>query len=249
MKKIVIFMVVALLAAAFCAPVSANEHLPKVIDDAQVLTGEQYTAMRNQINGITEKYEMQVVVMILDRYSGQDIDTFAEDYYLMLDYGCGEERSGLILLINLHSREWSIRTFGDAIDAVTSRECDSIMEDVSDLLGSGEYGEAVQAALDDIAYEIYAYREVTPKELTIYIAIALGIGLIAGWITVSMMKSGMRTAVYQHGASDYLVSGSYDLHKSRDIFLYSHVSRRRRSNDSYGSRGGSGRSGGSSGRF
>lgn len=249
MKKIVIFMVVALLAAAFCAPVSANEHLPKVIDNTEVLSNEQYTAIRNQIDEITDNYEMQVVVMILDQYLSEPIDTFAESYYLTLDYGCGEERSGLILLINIYTREWSIRTFGDAIDAVTSRECDSIMEDVSDLLGSGEYGEALQAALDDIEYEIYAYREVTPKELTIYIAIALGIGLIAGWITVSMMKSGMRTAVYQHGASDYLVSGSYDLHKSRDIFLYSHVSRRRRSNDSYGSRGGGGRSGGSSGRF
>lgn len=65
------------------------------------------------------------------------------------------------------------------------------------------------------------------------------IGLIVAAITLFAMRSQMNTTKRQTGAGSYLVSGSYDLTRRQDIFLYSHVNRTRRADtNNGGSRGG-----------
>lgn len=68
--------------------------------------------------------------------------------------------------------------------------------------------------------------------------IALVIGLVVAGITLLVMRGKMNTARQQHGAASYLCQGTYDLHRHQDIFLYSQVSKVRRSNESSGGGGG-----------
>ena len=87
------------------------------------------------------------------------------------------------------------------------------------------------------------------------IGVSLLIGAAVSVITILIMRSQMNTARSQKDAGSYLVSGSYCLRRSQDIFLYSRVTRspRPKSNSGGGSsvhRGSSGRShGGRSGGF
>ena len=100
----------------------------------------------------------------------------------------------------------------------------------------------------DTYFEAYQRGEPidSPINIPLMILISVGVGALVGLITILIMKSGMKTAVYQHGARDYMIPGSYRVLRERDIYLYSHTTRVRRSNDS----GGSGRSsGGSRGKF
>ena len=76
--------------------------------------------------------------------------------------------------------------------------------------------------------------------------ISLVIGVAAAGISLFAMRSTMNSAKPQRDAGSYVKNGSYRLNQQRDIFLYSHVSKVRRSEDSGGSRGGHGHSGGSS---
>ena len=57
------------------------------------------------------------------------------------------------------------------------------------------------------------------------ILICIGIGLIIGLVTVLIMRSQLKTVRSRYTAADYVVQGSFNLHHSRDIFLYRHVHR------------------------
>lgn len=112
---------------------------------------------------------------------------------------------------------------------------------VHDYDGPGSYE---HASGDDVVH--YPVEEkLTTGKVIFRLAIALGIGCIAGGITVSAMKSGMNTAVSQHDAGPYLRSGSFKLTRQQDMFLYSRTSRVARDTDS-GTRSGGGYSGGGS---
>ena len=75
-------------------------------------------------------------------------------------------------------------------------------------------------------------------------------GLVIGLIAVGIMSAKMKTVRSQSHASDYVRPGSMQLTNQRDIFLYSHVSRRAKpkQTSSGGSRGGGSR-GGAGGRL
>ena len=75
------------------------------------------------------------------------------------------------------------------------------------------------------------FEYMTDEQILMFIVIVLGVGLIVGLITILVMRSGMKTAVFQHGAREYIDQGTYELHTCRDIYLYSTTHRVRRSNN------------------
>ena len=55
--------------------------------------------------------------------------------------------------------------------------------------------------------------------------ICIGIGVLIGLITVLVMRSQLKSVRPKNAAADYVVSGSFQLRHSRDIFLYRNVHR------------------------
>ena len=75
--------------------------------------------------------------------------------------------------------------------------------------------------------------------------IAVIIGLIIALLVTSSMKSKLKSVRYQANARDYIRSGSFNLKHSRDLYLYSTVTRvARPKSNSGGSRSGGGSRGG-----
>ena len=79
------------------------------------------------------------------------------------------------------------------------------------------------------------------------ILISIGGGLLIALIVVLIMKAGMKTVRANNPANYYVRDGSMNVNFSRDIYLYSTVTRVRRSQESSGSSGGS--RGGSGGKI
>lgn len=71
------------------------------------------------------------------------------------------------------------------------------------------------------------------------ITISLAIGAAVAALVLFGLRSQMNTAKPQADSSQYLKGGSFHLNTQRDIFLYSHVTRTRRSESSGGGGGGS----------
>ena len=64
------------------------------------------------------------------------------------------------------------------------------------------------------------------------VLVSLAIGLVVGLVTVLLMKRGMSTVRKQKRADNYTREGSFSLEESRDLFLYSTVTRVRINTDS-----------------
>lgn len=112
---------------------------------------------------------------------------------------------------------------------------------------------------NDSAGVLHYDQKPTTADLIRMVVIGVVVGLAIGALVLLVMRGSMNTFRPQRNASSYIPDGSFRLTQSRDVFLYSNVTKtRRESSSSGGSRGGgssihrssSGRShGGRSGKF
>lgn len=261
MKKITSLLIILLLAASLIITAFASGGSPKIVDNADLLTASEEAALETMASAIVSEYDIDVVILTEDSIGLKRITDYADDYFDYNGYGIGSKHSGVLLLLDMEEREWTISTFGNAIKALTDYGQEQIMDDVADYLSDGEYFDGFRTYLDllDEYFEAYENGEPIDKQRDFFdivfdLFIALGIGAVAGAVTITVMKSGMKTVKPQRGAQSYVKQGSFKLNKQRDMYLYSRTSRTRRQSSSSGGssthRSSSGRShGGSRGRF
>lgn len=262
MKKVISLLIVLLLTASLTVTAFAAGGNPKIVDNAGILTSSEETTLETMALALAIEYDMDVVILTEDSIWPKDITDYADDYFDYNGYGIGPNHSGVLLLLDMDEREWAISTCGDAIDALTDYGQEQIMDEVVEYLGDDEYYDGFRTYLDLLDEYFDAYESGEPIErkrdffdIVFNLIVALGIGAVAGFITITAMKSGMKTAKPQRGAQSYVKDGSFKLTKQRDMFLYTNTTRTRRQSSSSGGgssthRSSSGRShGGSRGRF
>ena len=69
---------------------------------------------------------------------------------------------------------------------------------------------------------------VATRDIVIAVCISVVIGIIIGFIGSGIMKSKLKSVSYQSGAADYVVPDSFKLNDSRDVYLYSTVTKTER---------------------
>lgn len=261
MKRRSILILLCLLGLLTLAiPVSASHQLPRIIDNADLLTPEEEQLLEDASYQFCIDYSLDAVILTADSLGGKSISAYAADYYDYNGYGVGSNYSGLILVVSMEERELYISTCGDAIMRLSDSELDDIINNISYDLSDGNYYDAFQLFFGfttlylDYDSESPSDLQVAAPEVNWLISILSGVVVAA--ITVFIMVSSMNTKRRQHSAGDYLTKGSYDLKNRQDIFLYSNISKvKREQNKSSGGgtsvhRGSSGRShGGRGGRF
>lgn len=72
---------------------------------------------------------------------------------------------------------------------------------------------------------------VATRDIVIAVCISVVIGIIIGFIGSGIMKSKLKSVSYQSGAADYVVPDSFKLNDSRDVYLYSTVTKTERQTD------------------
>lgn len=251
-----------------------------IVDDgAGLLTQQQQETLLAQLQQITQRQACSVSVVTVNSLGDKSVQAYADDYYDQNGLGVGQTYDGLILLVDMQSRQWAISTCGAAISVFDDAQLEQLSEQFLPDLGTGDYFSAFTAfadGCDAILTEASGQTAFKPdgtgmesqapsrtparKGLPgIWIIISAGIGIVVSLITVSSMKAKLRSVRPQNAAGSYMRSGSFVLTTSRDRFLYRTVTKTPRPKDnSTGSGGGgsrihvssSGRShGGASGRF
>jgi len=142
-------------------------------------------------------------------------------------------------MFSVNDRYWHLQ-YTDTDDDLP--DSDTMSEYFLEELGDGEFYDGIMGFLGGIESEL-------SFPWLINLIIAVVIGIIVGLITVSVMKGKLKTVHYQNNAKNYVRDGSFVLDKSRDLYLYSTVTRvaKPKNNSNGGRSGGSSRSGG--GRF
>lgn len=243
-------------------PVLAVSQFPMVIDNADLLSADEETALEEKARTLRTDYEMDVVILTVQSLDGKTARAYADDYYDENGYGYDEEFSGILFLLAMDEREWYISTCGKAIYAFTDYGLDTLGEQTVPYLSDGDYFEGFDVYLDSLPYYFTRYEQeqpvdgyvepyepsasdvvvhYKPKSKTVGITVfftSLFCGILTAGITIFIMRGSMNTKRKQSGAGNYLKSGSYYLRTNRDMFLYSHVSKVRRQENNGGHTGG-----------
>lgn len=252
MKKIIsILLLLTLLLSAALPVYGTEEPRDYVVDNAYLLTSEEEEELQVWIAEYMAELKLDIVIVTTYGSGGKGVQAYADDFYDRNGYGYGIHKTGILLLIDMESREWYMSTCGDAIYMFTDYGLDQLGQEILPWLSEGEYYRAFLAWISALSPYVKAYEAgssvdgyVSPDEYEspygeeIYyydehvgvslapFPIALIFGLIAAFITILVMRSKMNTAKLQRNAENYLKDGSFRLHQRSDMFLYSRVSRR-----------------------
>jgi uncharacterized protein len=265
MKKIVSILLVTVLVFAISASlVLAADRAPRLVDDADLLTNGEESRLLSMLDEISERQQLDVIVVTADTLGGKSPAAYADDYFDYNGYGFGANHDGVLLLVSMEDRDWYISTTGYGITAFTDKGIEYMSDRFIDDLSAGWYADAFSTyaeLCDDFITQAKTGapydRGNLPKEpfpFGMSLIIAIVIGLVVAFIVTGSMKAQLKSVRFKAEAKDYVKKDSLQITEARDFFLYRHVSRVKKDNDrSGGSRthvSSSGRShGGGGGKF
>ena len=251
MKKIISLSVVLLLIFSIAIVPAFASDKPLLVDEMGFLTEIEAAEVEVKLNEISNKYDMDFVIVTTDNLEGKTKTEYADDYYDYNGYGEGRrgDRSGALLLVyyNGYNTERWISTRGYGITCFTDYGIQYIGSKLVPIMDNGEWAKAfleyadLCASLTDKAEEGKPLDvDNAPKsssDILKGVIISLIVGLVIGLIIRGMVKSSYKPVRFQANASDYLIAGSLNLTASYDNFRTSSVSRTLR--ESKSSSGGS----------
>lgn len=118
-----------------------------------------------------------------------------------------------------------------AQEAQADTALDIISDDSAAVTLSDNYDTAAINETGDTEDDDSDKAPVATRDIIIAVCISVVIGIIIGFIGSGIMKSKLTSVRYQSGAADYVVPDSFKLNDSRDIYLYSTVTKTERSTD------------------
>ncbi len=255
-------------APAESRTIPEDRQRPLLVDDAGILSNTERTEVEAKLNELSRKHSFDIAVVTVDSHDYYGVTDYADDFYDYNGYGQGGDKSGIMFLIAMDTREWHITTTGKGIPYFTDAGQEYIMDKVVPYLSSGDYGGAflefanlcdeflVKAETGD-PYDIHNLPR--PSLSWKFLPISMLIGLIPSFGITKKMRNQLKTRRFQSRANQYMRRDSFNLYNANDTFLYRHVTHVPRVESSSSSGGGGGSSthtsssgtthGGSSGRF
>lgn len=258
MKKVLTVLIALLITLSFTVAVFA-ETMPRLVDQADLLTDAQEASLLFKLDTISNQQGMDVVVVTADTLDGKSPMAYADDFY---DYN-GYAEDGILLLVSMEDSDWWISTAGYGITAFTDAGIEYLGNRFVPSLSDGDYAGAFEIYADHCdefitqaksgdPYDTHNLPK-EPFDFLMNLAICFVIGLVIAVIATAVMKGQLKSVRAQAGASSYVKNGSMNVTHRQDLFLYRDVHRRPKPKDSGGSgthRSSSGRShGGGGGKF
>lgn len=212
-----------------------NNPYKYIADQAGVLSDTEKKAIDDKLQAFREENEYDVVIVTVTGISPDDRMEYADDYYDYNGYGYGDDKDGVLLLVNIDAgneyfqgNSW-ISTCGKLIDPIDDDAVSSIGGELTPLLLEGKYYDAVNLFPDLICEEVSDYN----RSKVIFIVFFAGIfSVIVACLYTNKLKKALKSVRYADNANDNIVDGSMSISRSYDNFLYSHVSKTARPSSS-----------------
>lgn len=224
---------------------------PRLMDEAGLLSSDEAAEIKAMLDEISERQKFDVVIATVNSLSGKTPMEYADDLYDYSGFGFGANKDGVLFLISMEERDWYISTTGYGIVAITDAGREYIADKFKSYLSDGDYAEAFKIYANEVdRFVTNAVETGKPYDVDnlphdplslIWIPISLVVGLIIAAGVVGSMKSKLRSVNFAAAADSYVKPGSLNVRESRDMFLYTTVSRtaKPKDSDSSGSSGGS----------
>lgn len=271
MKKLIALLVALTLALSLTLAVSAAETgesvtMEYVIDVADQLYFDDWQELENRAKALSEQYQVGVYIVIVDdytEYGSGDVFKVGTEIYSANYFGMGPGYDGIMLLMSMSDRDYTLVTYGKGSEAFTAYGT-TLLEDAfldnfryddwyggysdfisecENLLARWAAGDPADAEGYDSGYVSgYGADKTGPNPLAI--AICFGVGLLVAGIFTGINAAKMNTAREATGASQYVVANSLNVYNRQDIFTHITQTRRKIETESSRSGGGGGAHGG-----
>lgn len=246
-KRISALFCVLLLCVLAVLPVAAAP--ARLADNASLLTEEERETVAALLDTVSARCGADIVVVTTDSLDGKTPRDFADDFFDQNGFGTGEERSGVLLMVCMNTRDWYISTSGTGMTAVTAAGREYIAKQFLGDLSGGFYADAFTTFANkcDDLFERTAQGDpydstgtsddydddfvFDGKAVAINLLIALVIAFVIALIVTGAMRAKLKTVRRQAAADSYVKAGSLNITESSDLFLYSHLDRRERPKD------------------
>lgn len=127
------------------------ESSKKLTDDADIITSSQEETIENNLKKCTLATGWDTIIYTnnnnVDSY---DMEDYCNDYFDNHNYGCGDKKSGVMLTIDMSSREMYIITKGEAMYCFSDARTDDLLDSVQYELSSGNYDGACDEFVETV---------------------------------------------------------------------------------------------------
>lgn len=148
--KVLIFLFICLIALL---PIRAKAaETDNVKDYLNYLSETEVQKLQSKINEISNKSNLDTVIVITDNTDSKSSMQYADDFYDNNNYGFDSEKSGILMLINMNAREVWISTKGSAITIFTDSTISTMVDDITRYLSDKDYNGASSKFLEKVDY-------------------------------------------------------------------------------------------------
>ncbi len=245
MKKHVIYMIgILLLVLCVLLPLHAADAPARLLDEADLLTDGEEAVLLTQLDEISVRQGMDVVIVTVSETGDRTVVAYADDTY---DYS-GYAADGILLLISVDAREWAISTAGYGITAFTDAGLDYLSGQIGGAMSAGEWNTAFLTFADLCDGFITQARSGAPYDVgnlpgdgvkkpfnpLLTGIVSLVIGFAIAFFRMNRWKNQLLSVQKEAAAASYVKEGSMQLTEQRDRFLFRHVDRHEKSTSNAG---------------
>lgn len=233
-KMISIFLILFILSIGFINILADQVHPSRLEDSASTLTSSEKILLISMLDEISTKQNCDIAIVTIDDLDGKTPQQYADDYYDYNNYGLGENKDGILLLISTNSRDWYISTHGFGITAFTDAGINYIGKQISTYLSKNDYCRAFETYANLCDSFINKAKKSNPYDLHnlpkeplgwIWIPISLTVGILISFLITAAMKSQLKNIKNKYKAVQYVKKNSLDITDKRELFLFSKIDR------------------------
>ncbi len=251
MKKRLLSLALAmLLALCLCIPAAAygTEY---IFDTVGLLSQEELDALEAQAEALSRQYGCGIYTVIVDDYYayGDSVSLAAQRIFEDNGFGLGEQQNGIILLLSMADRDYSISVSGETAEyAFTSYGREQLADEFLGALGQNDWAGAIRDYITaGGAYLDLAERGAPVRKSPVRgILFGSAIGCFAAFVVCMLLKGKMASVRRGTLAREYVAPGGLTLTEHYDHYTHTTETRRTIKDDSDSGSSGSKSSSGSS---
>lgn len=233
MKKILSSVLLILITTSFSITAFADFENPSIVDDAGYLMQSELASLTEKLDKVRNEYDFEVAIYTESDMTSGTAEASADDIYDYSGYGAGENDDGILLYICRGTREYHFTTHGKGLKYFNSNGLKYLESKVVPYLEDDNYYKAFSVYIDmadellSVARDGNPYNEknLSTKYILGVILVCLLAPLLLGFIIMKKKLKKMKTAVENDYAANYVKPGSKNISVSRDLFLYSRITK------------------------
>lgn len=250
-KRISLVVVWVLMLSLLCLPAGAAQgRNGYVLDAAELMPQERVTELDDQAAKMSELYQCGVYIITVEDYerytNAFNVKDAAKELYRVRDLGCGDEKSGVLLLLSLSDRDFALIAYGYGNTAFTDYGREKLQEVFLDDFqkddwygGFSDYLNKCESMLASARAGSPLDKGTNPAAGPVGMVISLVLSAFLAFVVCTVLKSSMQSVHAQTEADVYLRDGSLNISRREDRFTYATTQRvKRETKSSSGSSGG-----------